>query len=115
MTELRFADYGQMKELNCTDEEMIIYDILRSVTGADDLECVRRTDKYVSAAIGETDVARFNDSTSLFISIFKPSVENLINSSDNPLASEPNINNIFWTGLNDFKYFLVFGNVAIRS
>lgn len=59
MTELRFADYGQLKELNCTDEEMIIYDILRSVTGADDLECVRRTDKYVSAAIGETDVARF--------------------------------------------------------
>ena len=59
MTELRFADYGQLKELDCTDEEMIIYDILRSVTGADDLECVRRTDKYVSAAIGETDVARF--------------------------------------------------------
>ena len=59
MTELRFADYGQLKELNCTDEEMIIYDILRSVTGADDLECVRRTDKYVSAAIGETDLARF--------------------------------------------------------
>ena len=59
MTELRFADYGQLKELNCTDEEMIIYDILRSVTGADDLECVRRTDKHVSAAIGETDVARF--------------------------------------------------------
>lgn len=59
MTELRFADYGQLKELDCTGEEMIIYDILRSVTGADDLECVRRTDKYVSAAIGETDVARF--------------------------------------------------------
>ncbi len=59
MTELRFADYGQLKELDCTDEEMIIYDILRSVTGADDLECVRRTDKYVSASIGDTDVARF--------------------------------------------------------
>ena len=59
MTELRFADYGRLKELDCTDEEMIIYDILCSVTGADDLECVRRTDKYVSAAIGETDVARF--------------------------------------------------------
>ena len=59
MTELRFADYGQLKEPNCTDEEIIIYEILCSVTGADDLECVRRTDKYVSAAIGETDVARF--------------------------------------------------------
>ncbi len=59
MTELKFADYGQLKEIGCTEEELMIFDLLRDMTGANDLELVRRTDKYITAAIGETDVARF--------------------------------------------------------
>ena len=58
MIELQFADYGQLRELECTEDELIIYDLLRSVTGAEDLEFVRRSDSYVTAAIGDVDVAR---------------------------------------------------------
>lgn len=59
MKELQFANYGQMKDLNCTEDELVMYDLLRSLTGASDLEFVRRSDSYVTAAIGDTDVARF--------------------------------------------------------
>lgn len=59
MAELKFTNYGQLRELNCTEDELVMYDILRSVTGADDLEFMRRSDSYVTAAIGDTDVARF--------------------------------------------------------
>ena len=59
MEEIKFANYGQLKEMNCTTDELEIFVQLRDVTGAEDLELVKRTDKYVSASIGDTDVARF--------------------------------------------------------
>lgn len=56
---LIFQNYGQMKELNATDDETEIFKIICYCTKADDIEFVRKSDSYVSAAIGPTDVARF--------------------------------------------------------
>ena len=56
---VQFANYGQNRDVNATDEEARIYEQLRAISGAEDLELVRRSDSYVTAAIGDTDVARF--------------------------------------------------------
>lgn len=56
---VQFANYGQNRDVNATDEEVRIYDQLRTISGAENLELVRRSDSYVTAAIGDTDVARF--------------------------------------------------------
>ena len=54
---LEFSNYGQEREIDATPEEYEIFEIIRSVS--DQVRLVRRTDKYVSASIGDTDVARF--------------------------------------------------------
>lgn len=56
---VKIANYGQLRDVNATDEEARIYEQLRAISGAEDLELVRRSDNYVTAAIGDTDVARF--------------------------------------------------------
>ena len=52
-------NYGQERERNATENELAIFEILCSLTGADDLELVRKSDDYVTAVIGEWDFARF--------------------------------------------------------
>lgn len=54
-----FADYGSDRELNATAEEVKIHHIICQLTKAEDLDFVRRSNNYVSVAIGQTDVARF--------------------------------------------------------
>ena len=54
---LEFSNYGQEREIDATPEEYEIFEIIRSIS--DKVRLVRRTDKYVSASIGDTDVARF--------------------------------------------------------
>ncbi len=57
---LRFAHYGDEREVNATDEEDQIFDVIRSmVTDPEQLELVRKSDSYVTAVIGEWDLARF--------------------------------------------------------
>lgn len=56
---LRFAHYGEERDVNPTDEEAEIFDLIRSTTGRDDIELVRKSNSYVSAVIGEWDIARF--------------------------------------------------------
>ncbi|MEE1246098.1 MAG: hypothetical protein UHL70_02470 [Acutalibacteraceae bacterium] len=56
---VKIANYGQLRDINATDEESEIFDQLRTISGANDLKFVRRSDSYVTAAIGPTDVARF--------------------------------------------------------
>lgn len=56
--EIKISNYGQLRELNCAEEEMIMFETLRNVTGCEELELVRRSDNYVTACIGQTDVAR---------------------------------------------------------
>lgn len=55
----QLANYGQKRDVRATDEELEIFGIIHSITGREDLELVRRSDNYVTAAIGDWDVARF--------------------------------------------------------
>ena len=63
------SNYGQERELNCTEQEREIYDIIRSVCDDDNLESdyiklMRKSDSYVSVVMpssqgyGEMDLAR---------------------------------------------------------
>ena len=56
--DIRFANYGQERDVNATDEEMKIFEALKDATGRD-LRLVRKSDSYVSAVLGEWDLARF--------------------------------------------------------
>ena len=56
--DIRFANYGQERDVNATDEELKIFEVLKEATGRD-LRLVRRSDSYVTAVIGEWDFARF--------------------------------------------------------
>ena len=58
MEYFKIANYGQEREINATDEEIKIFEALREATGRD-LRLVRRSDSYVTAALGEWDLARF--------------------------------------------------------
>lgn len=55
---MRFANYGQERDLNATDEEIKIFEALKKATGRD-LRLVRKSDSYVTAVLGEWDLARF--------------------------------------------------------
>lgn len=54
---IKFGNYGQMREVNATPEELEIFEIIRNVNN--DVELVRKSDSYVTAMFGESDVARF--------------------------------------------------------
>ena len=56
--DIAFADYGQERDVNATDEELKIFETLKEATGRD-LRLVRKSDSYVTAMLGEWDLARF--------------------------------------------------------
>ena len=56
--DIRFANYGQERDVNATDEEMKIFEALKEATGRD-LHLIRKSDSYVTATLGEWDLARF--------------------------------------------------------
>lgn len=56
--EIKFTDYGQERDVNATDEELKIFETLKEATGRD-LHLVRKSDSYVTAVLGEWDLARF--------------------------------------------------------
>ncbi len=56
---INFANYGQERERIATENEIEIFEILKAVTLADDLQLVRKSDNCVSAVIGDWDLARF--------------------------------------------------------
>ena len=55
---VNFANYGQERDVNATSEELEIFEALKEATGRD-LRLVRKSDSYVTAALGEWDLARF--------------------------------------------------------
>ena len=62
--EIKFSNYGQERPVDCTDEEIRIFEALREyVHGVgldpDQIRLVRKSDNYVSAVIGDWDLARF--------------------------------------------------------
>lgn len=58
MTEIKFANYGQNRTVDATPEELRIYELITGLVDAE-VELVRRSDSYVTAAVGEWDLARF--------------------------------------------------------
>ena len=56
--EIKFANYGQEREVNATDEELKMFDVLKETTGLD-LRLTRKSDSYVTAMYGDWDLARF--------------------------------------------------------
>lgn len=56
--EIKFADYGQMRDINATEEEIRIFELLKEVAKRD-IELVRKSDSYVTAVLGDWDLARF--------------------------------------------------------
>lgn len=58
MTTIQFAHYGERRELNATDEEKTIFGILQEMSSKE-LDFCRVSESYVTAKLGEWDVARF--------------------------------------------------------
>ena len=56
--EIKFANYGQEREVNATDEELKMFDVLKEATGLD-LRLTRKSDSYVTAMYNDWDLARF--------------------------------------------------------
>ena len=56
--EIKFSNYGQNRDVNATDEEVKIFEALKAATGRD-LHLVRKSDSYVTAVLGDWDLARF--------------------------------------------------------
>lgn len=59
MAEIKFANYGQERRINATDEEYEMFDMIKSVTGLDRVRMVRKSDNYVTAVYKGWDLARF--------------------------------------------------------
>ena len=55
---INFSNYGQERERIATENEIEIFEILKALTAAD-LQLVRKSDNYVTAALGDWDLARF--------------------------------------------------------
>lgn len=64
MSDIKFANYGQDRDLDCTDEEAQIFGALREYFKSvnldpNQLHLVRRSDSYVTAVFRGWDLARF--------------------------------------------------------
>lgn len=58
MSEIKFANYGQVRDVDATPEELQIFALVRNAVDAP-VELVRRSDSYVTVAVGDWDLARF--------------------------------------------------------
>ena len=56
--DIQFSNYGQERDVNATSEEFEIFEALKEATGRE-LRLARKSDSYVTAALGEWDLARF--------------------------------------------------------
>lgn len=57
ITGFKMAHYGERRELECTDEEREIFDIINENVDKS-LQLVRKSDSYVTVLCGEWDLAR---------------------------------------------------------
>ena len=58
MSEIKFVNYGQEREINATPEELKIAEWIISEYPDDDLRLVRLSDDYVTVKLGEWDIVR---------------------------------------------------------
>ena len=55
---IKFANYGQQRDLNATAQEIEIFEIIKEMAAPADLELLRKSKDYVTAALGEWDLVR---------------------------------------------------------
>lgn len=55
---MNFSHYGEERERIATEDELAIFNNLLKMSGRD-LKLVRKSDNYVTALLGQYDVARF--------------------------------------------------------
>ena len=59
------SNYGQNRDVNATDEELKIFEIIQTICGTEHTRLTRKSDSYVSAVMpsaqgyGDMDLARF--------------------------------------------------------
>lgn len=56
---VKVSNYGQERERIATESELEIFEIVRELSDREELQLVRKSDNYVSAVIGDWDLARF--------------------------------------------------------
>ena len=56
---VKISNYGQERERIATETELEIFEIIKTLSGREDLQLVRKSDNYVSAVLGDWDLARF--------------------------------------------------------
>ena len=56
---IKFANYGQERETNATETELEIFEIVKALSGREDVVLTRKSDNYVTAAYKGWDLARF--------------------------------------------------------
>lgn len=54
---LKFANYGQEREVNANEDELKLFEVLQSI--CPDLRLTRKSDAYLTAVLGDWDIARF--------------------------------------------------------
>ena len=54
-----FQNYGQERDVDATEEEVKIFEQLATLPGCEDLRLVRKSSNYVSAVLGDWDLAQF--------------------------------------------------------
>lgn len=54
---MKFANYGQKRTVDATDDEIRIFELIQELTG-EDLELVRKSKDYVTVMFGEWDLVR---------------------------------------------------------
>ena len=55
---IEFANYGQERERIATEAELEIFEVIRSLSGDDSLDIVRKSDDYITIVKGDWDLAR---------------------------------------------------------
>ena len=56
---VKIAHYGEERDIEATAEELEIFGILQEMTAPKEIRLVRVSDNYVSAKLGDWDLARF--------------------------------------------------------
>lgn len=55
---IQFSNYGQERDINCTEEEFALFEAISSAFPGEDLRLTRVSDNYVTIRRGDHDVIR---------------------------------------------------------
>lgn len=56
---ISFAHYGELRDVNANDNEILLYEKIVKALPSDDFQLVRKSDQYLTLAFGVWDIVRF--------------------------------------------------------